>query len=339
MNHDILSDLLRSVRLRGAVYYQVKTGKEWVAEAPASRDIAGRVMPGSEHVMNYHIVTRGQCWGAVVGRQPIKVEQGDVILFPHGDPHVLSSAPGMRGPLGYQQPSGNGQAQPPFVLQLGDGAGTAADGSDAENTLVCGFLGCDLRPFNPLVHALPQVLHLKASSDNDWVVRSMHHAVLESQVNRPGSLALLERISEAMFIDAMCRYAATLPEGSGGWFGGLRDRFTGRVLSMIHAAPEVDWTVDELGRQVGLSRSALHERFLGMVGQTPMQYLANWRMQVAAGMLRNTNRTIAVIAQEVGYDSDAAFTRAFKRLVGKPPADWRREQKQLLQGQSRNEKP
>jgi AraC-like DNA-binding protein len=128
-----------------------------------------------------------------------------------------------------------------------------------------------------------------------------------------------------MFVDAVRRYVDTLPETSRGWLAGLRDRFVGRALALMHDAPAAEWTVDELGRRVGLSRSALHERFAEMIGQPPMQYLANWRMQVGAALLRNTSATVASVAQEVGYDSEAAFARAFKRLVGTSPAAWRKQ--------------
>jgi AraC-like DNA-binding protein len=136
---------------------------------------------------------------------------------------------------------------------------------------------------------------------------------------------MLERMSEMMFVDAVRRYVDTLPQDSRGWLAGLRDRFVGRALAPMHDAPATDWTVEEMGRRVGLSRSALHERFAEMVGQSPMQYLTNWRMQVAAGLLRNTNATVATVALEVGYDSEAAFASAFRRLVGTPPAAWRRQ--------------
>lgn len=138
---------------------------------------------------------------------------------------------------------------------------------------------------------------------------------------------MLERLSEMMFIDALSRYMATLPEDSHGWLAALRDRFVGRALSLMHADPAKPWTVDELGRCVGLSRSALHERFAEVIGQTPMQYLANWRMQVGATLLRDTKLTVASIAQDVGYESEASFARAFKRSVGRPPALWRRQTK------------
>jgi len=181
-----------------------------------------------------------------------------------------------------------------------------------------------VRPFNPLIATLPRLLHLKAHGQ-DLTTQVIHRAAAESGDKRPGGEAMLERMSEMMFVDAVRRYVDTLPEDSRGWLAGMRDRFVGRALALMHDEPARDWTVDELGRRVGLSRSALHERFAEMIGQPPMQYLANWRMQVGAGLLRNTNATVAAVAQEVGYESEAAFAKAFKRLVGHPPAAWRRQ--------------
>jgi len=339
MSHDILSDVLRSVHLRGAIFYYVTGSREWVAEALPSRDIAAAVMPDSEHVMEYHVITRGSCWGAIVGEPPVRLESGDVVLFPHGDAHVISSAPGLRGPAdrpGYLDPK---LAQLPFTLHYDAEEVRLELASEAgnETTLVCGFLGCDLRPFNPLIATLPRLLHLRASGDHDWTVHFMRQAVAESKNKRPGGEAMLERMSEMMFVDAVRRYVDTLPEDSRGWLAGLRDRFVGRALSLMHDAPAKEWTVDELGRRVGLSRSALHQRFSEMIGQPPMQYLANWRMQVAAALLRKTNATIASVALDVGYDSEAAFTRAFKRTVGTPPATWRRQKAQRPQAATAQE--
>src|SRR5262245_42493287 len=328
MSLDILSDVLRSVRLRGALYYYVRGSRDWAAEAPAARDIAAAVMPDSEHVMEYHVVTRGACWGAVVGEAPVRLETGDIILFPHGDPHVISSAPGMRAPADassyFQRKE---EEQRPFTLHLDAVEARAGIAPDdvCDTTLVCGFLGCDLRPFNPLIAALPRLLHLRGNEGQDWIAQFMCQAVAESKSKRPGGEAMLERMSEMMFIDAVGRYVESLPGNSRGWLAGLRDRFVGRALSLMHDAPAIAWTVDELGRRVGLSRSALHERFAEMVGQPPMQYLANWRIQAGAALLRNTTVTVASVAQEVGYESGAAFARAFKRLVGKSPADWREQ--------------
>ena len=325
MSHDILSDVLRSVRLRGALFYHVSGGRSWVAEAPASRDIAAAVMPESEHVMEYHVITRGSCWGAIVGEQPVCLDEGDVVLFPHGDAHVMSSAPGMRANADVPGYFDRKVEQLPFILRVDDDTKTETQFmNDGETRLVCGFLGCDVRPFNPLIATLPRILHFKAK-ERDLTAQLMLRAVTESKEKRPGGEAMLERMSEMMFVDAVRRYVDTLPGDSRGWLAGLRDRFVGRALSFMHDEPAYPWTVDELGRRIGLSRSALHERFNELIGQPPMQYLANWRMQVGAGLLRNTNATVASIAQDVGYESEAAFAKAFKRLVGSPPAAWRKQ--------------
>ena len=327
MSHDILSDVLRSVRLRGVLYYHVSGSRDWVAEAPPSREITAAVMPDSEHVMEYHVVNSGTCWGAVVGEAPVRLETGDIVLFPHGDPHVISSEPGMRAPADAAGYFDRQHERVPFILHLEARevrVSTTAD-EPCDASLVCGFLGCDLRPFNPLVAALPRLMHLRANHGQDWIAQFMRQAAAESKNRRPGGDAMLERMSEMMFIDAVRRYVDTLPADSRGWLAGLRDHFVGRALTLMHGAPAAAWTVDELGRRIGLSRSALHERFAEVIGQGPMQYLANWRMQVGAALLRDTRATVASIAQEVGYESEAAFSRAFKRLVGTPPALWRRQ--------------
>jgi AraC-like DNA-binding protein len=327
MSQDTLSDVLRSVRLRGAVFFYISGLGEWAAEAPAAKDIAPRMMPGVEHVMEYHVVARGSCWAGIPGGPTARLSTGDVALFPQGDAHVVSSAAGMRGDA--PDPNWFGQsALGPLPLRITyDGANspsTAPSEVAGETTIVCGFLGCDRRPFNPLIETLPRLLHLRAADDGGWIAQFIHLAVAESSVRRPGGEAMLARMSEMMFVDAMRRYTASLPSDSAGWLAGLRDRLIGRALALLHEQPAQDWTIDDLGRRVGLSRSALHERFVQLIGMPPMQYLTQWRMQVAARMLLDTGATVATIALEVGYESEAAFARAFKRMVGKPPAAWRR---------------
>jgi AraC-like DNA-binding protein len=190
--------------------------------------------------------------------------------------------------------------------------------------VVCGFIACDLKPFNPLIASLPRLLHLPSSGVGAWVSQLLDQAVAESHGRRAGSSVVLERVSEVMFVDAARRYLESLPDDASGWLAALRDRHVGRAIALMHDKPAEPWTVDALGQQVGLSRSALHERFVQLAGQPPMQYLGNWRMQLGAGMLRDGDAKVAAIAQEVGYDSEAAFARAFKRAVGMPPAAWRR---------------
>ena len=329
MSHDTLSDVLRSVRLRGAVFFYVSGRSEWAAEAPASREIAPLLMQGVDHVIEYHVVACGNCWAAMAGKPAVRLSMGDVVMFPHGDAHVISSVPGMRGELPdprlYRQSTID--QLPVRIAFNGANAPSMSEPSeqDGETTIVCGFLGCDLHPFNPLIASLPRLLHLRAPDDGGWIAQFMHHAVAESRARHPGGEAMLARMSEMMFVDAVRRYTASLPADSAGWLAGLRDPLVGHALALLHEDPAQDWTIDEIGRRIGLSRSALHERFVQLIGVPPMQYLAQWRMQTAARMLLETRATVATIAVEVGYDSEAAFARAFKRLVGQPPAAWRRE--------------
>jgi AraC-like DNA-binding protein len=241
---------------------------------------------------------------------------------------MISSAPGLRARPDDSDWRYTTRDDPkPIAVSYHRGVlrpGAAMPSEEASAVVVCGFIGCDLRPFNPLIAALPKLLHLPAGGVGAWVAPVLHQAVSESRENRPGSAAVLERVSEMVFVDAARRYLESLTEGASGWLAALRDRHVGKAIGLMHERPAEPWTIDELGRRVGLSRSALHERFVGLVGQPPMQYLTNWRMQRGAALLREGDATVATIAQEVGYDSEAAFARAFKRLVGEPPAAWRR---------------
>jgi AraC-like DNA-binding protein len=331
MNPDPLSDVLRSVRLRGSVFYYVSFRDEWAAETPESPDLAAALMPGAEHVIAYHMVAKGNGWAAVEGQAPVRLSQGDIVLFPRGDAHVISSAPGMRALPDRSDWRYTTRNDPkPIAVAYHRGVlrpDAAMPAYDATAVVICGFIGCDLRPFNPLIGAMPRLLHQAADGLVPWLSPVLDQAVSESQRGRAGSAAVLERVSEMVFVDAARRYLESLPEPTSGWLGALRDRHVGKAIGLMHAQPAHPWTVDELGRQVGLARSALHQRFIDLVGQPPMQYLANWRMQRGAALLREGNATVATIALEVGYESEAAFARSFKRLVGQPPAAWRRAQR------------
>ena len=331
--HDTLSDVLRTVRLRSAVFYYVSCDGDWVAEAPTSRDIASAVMPEAEHVMEYHVLTDGQCWAGVIGEQPVKMQRGDVVLLAQGDAHVISSAPGMRADPDVAGYFDMARTKRPFRIHYDNGSQAFVD---LENKLpppgeqvcsarfVCGFIGFDLKPFNPLIATLPRMLHLPAEGRSVLSEQFATFAAAESAARRPGSEALLERLSEMMFVDAIRRHVEHLPPESSGWLAGLRDRYVGRALALLHERPAAPWTIEDLSSQVGLSRSALHERFVSLIGQPPVQYLTNWRMQLASRLLLEGRATVAAVADDVGYESEAAFARAFKRLVGMPPAAWRR---------------
>ena len=330
MSHDPLSDVLRSVRLRGAVFYYVSFNGDWAAETPASPMLASALMPGADHVLAYHLFLRGEGWAAVDGVPPVRMSEGDIVMFPRGDLHVLSSAPGLRAQADDSDWRFTTRDDPkPIAVAYHRGVlrpGSPGPADDARTVVVCGFVACDTRPFNPLVNALPPVMHLRAGDLGPWTTQLLDQAVAESREHRAGSAAVLERASEFVFVDAARRYLDSLPAGSSGWLGALRDRHVGQAIRLLHERPAEPWSVEELSHQVGLSRSTLHERFVELTGQAPMQYLANWRMQLGASLLRQGQAKVATIAQDVGYESEAAFARAFKRMTGQPPATWRRAQ-------------
>lgn len=318
---DVLSDVLRAVRLTGAVYFDFDLSAPWVAEAPHSRDIASTVMPGAQRVIEYHVIARGSAWGHAIGHPPIHLMEGDLLIFPQGDPHVLSSAPGMRAAPDLNAYA-RGSTPLPLAYELGSGGGDRA-------RVICGFLGLDERPFNPLLAALPPVIHLKgqgaqgAQTATGWLSTLLHIAVGETGRFAPGSENVLARLSELMFVEAVRRYLVALPDAERGWLAGVRDDVVGRALAVLHGAPADEWTVERLARSVGVSRSVLAERFTDLLGQPPMQYLTAWRMQLA-GRFLNEGRTVIEVAGLVGYESEAAFSRAFRKVVGVAPGSWRR---------------
>ena len=318
MSVDTLSEVLRAVRLTGAIFFSIDGSPPWLAETPPAREIGPYLMPGAGHVIEYHLVAAGSAYGAVAGERPVRLETGDVIVFPQGDPHVMSSAPGMRGVVDYE-PFKTARGCPlPIGLRL--------DGGGEERTrLTCGFLGLDARPFNPLLAALPRVIHAPGlGAPGSGFASLIALAVAESSARRPGGEAMLARLSELLFVEVVRRYIDTLPPENRTWLAGLRDESVGRVLGKLHEKPAHDWTLEELARQSGLSRSVLAERFTQFVGLPPMQYLAQWRMQLGATLLSSTSAGLAEIATQVGYGSEAAFSKAFKRTVGASPAEWRR---------------
>jgi AraC-like DNA-binding protein len=330
MSRDTLSDVLRAVRLRGAIFYYIEGASPWVAEAPAAAEIIPAIMPGVEHMIEFHGLVEGSCWAAIAGESPIRLSAGDLVLFPQGDAHVMSSAPGLRAPRAdssfFFAPR---PPQLPYSLSMKGAEVTSArlDGGGGDRaTVVCGFLGLDARPFNPLLAALPRVVHVPGSTlgSDSWVATFMHAVVTESNQRRPGGEAVLERMSEMLFVEVLRRHADSLPPEQTGWLAALRDPAVGRALGLLHERPGEAWTLERLGEQAGLSRSSLHERFVHFTGQAPMQYLTQWRMQVAAGLLRDTAAKVLDVALQVGYDSEPAFSRAFKRVVGVSPGAWRR---------------
>jgi AraC-like DNA-binding protein len=326
---DPLSDVLRAVHLTGATFFDVIAREPWCAEQPTREQVLPKILPGAEHLIAYHVVTEGECWAQRVDcghdEPPVHLTAGEVVVFTRGDPHVMASAPGMRAQPVTQAEVDHAAAGPmPFFRDVYNEGGAERPPSVK---LVCGFLACDAQPFNPLLDNLPPVIKSGLAAGEGtaaWLGEFIRLARLEAAAKRAGSDGVLSKLSELMFIEVVRRHLEGLPPGKVGWLAGLRDPFVGKALGLMHAAPARPWTLEELARESCVSRSVLAERFTALVGMPPMHYLATWRMQIAAGLLAGGTTNIATIAAETGYGSEAAFSRAFKKVVGMPPAAWRR---------------
>jgi AraC-like DNA-binding protein len=307
------------------VFFDVQMTAPWVVEAPAACDVAPFIMPRSDHVIEYHLVASGRCYAGVLGEEPATLEAGDLVIFPQGDSHVVSSEPGMRGQPNIALHRDAAAANLPLLLQDGGGGEPCA--------LICGFIGCDRHPYNPLLSTLPRTLVVRREqvtrTASDGRAASSPLALLaelalsESKARRSGSECALSRLSELLFVEAIRAHVESLPSEQRDWLGALRDPHVGKALAALHDRPAEAWSLDDLAREAGLSRSLLAERFADFVGMPPIQYLTQWRMQLAAERLRVTNASLAEIATAVGYGSESAFSRAFKRQVGMAPATFR----------------
>lgn len=320
---DALSEVLSAVRLTGAVFLEMELRAQWSYLTAPARKIADVLMPHADHVIPYHLVSEGTCYARLLDEAPVALQAGDVILFPGGDRHVLATASEAALRLKPMEITGETLDN---VLKRGDVA-TLRNGRGGETTrIVCGFLACDKRLAEPILKSLPRMLtvNMREGVSAAWVQSSIQYSLAESVSSRPGSAAVLARLSEVLFAEAIRRYMDHLPPDRSGWLAGMRDRYVGRALALLHEQPAHPWTVDELARAVGLSRSALAQRFNALIGMPPMQYLTRWRTSLAATQLRESDVSVIRVASEVGYESEAAFNRAFKREFGLPPAAWRK---------------
>ena len=331
---DVLSDVLRVVRLSGAVFFTADFSSPWAIESPMPDRLVSAVMPDAECVVLFHILVDGECEVVCPAHSTTVMQSGDVIVFTRGDQHTMRShAAAASAPLATIFSPGT-HDEPP-QLSYGGGGRTSR--------FVCGYLNCDQR-FSPLVEALPTMLLVRSRDeyssiegiDGDgsrktvvppgsgtWLGTTLKFTINEARAARPGNAAMLGRLTELMFVEILREYMQRLPVNQGGWLAGVNDPIVGKALRLLHANPARNWTVDELAREVAVSRSVLAQRFTELVGDAPIRYLAGWRMQLAKQMMREGTR-IQDVATRVGYESEAAFNRAFKRATGCPPATWRK---------------
>ena len=322
---DILSDVLRAVRLSGALFFLTDASCPWSVDIPPGTALIPLVLPNAQQLISYHVVISGRCWCRGPGVAEQELEAGDVVVIPQGGPYALSNPRGLPG----EWPPDEiltffrlmAARELPFVVPEGGGGPERLQ-------VLCGFLGCDMLPFNPALGALPPVLVVRRPPQSavDRLSQLIEFAMDESRERKAGSDCVLLRIAELMFVEVVRRHLATIAPDQTGWLAGLRDPIVGRALALLHRQASRAWTLQGLARESGMSRSALSERFTHFVGTSPIQYLVRWRMQTATCLLRDGNAKVSAVAAEVGYESVAAFSRAFARTVGVPPAAWRKRQ-------------
>lgn len=317
---DAFSEILNGVKLKGALFFNAEFSAPWSFASPRSDLLAPHLVPGAEHLIIYHFVIEGSAHAQVEGGNPLSLNAGDIVIFPHGDPHRMASS--TRAQLM--------EAAAILPLLRTRNLGLMRTGGGGEvSRFVCGYMACEPHLFRPILSGLPHMMkvNIRADGSGRWLENCIRHLVDEAGAGQPGSDAMLAKLSEALFVDTLRRYVATLPAEQTGWLAGTRDPVVGRSLAILHSRADQPWTIAQLAKEVGLSRSALVERFSRYLSEPPMAYLTRWRLQLAARSLMSTPRSVAQIAAEVGYESEAAFNRAFKRAFGAPPARFRSERK------------
>jgi AraC-like DNA-binding protein len=313
---DVLSDVLRVIRLKGALFLNAEFYEPWCVAAPSGAELARVLSPMHKEMAICHLVVEGRCWAQVDGGEPVMLEAGDVVALPHGDAHLLGS--GMH--------HGPATASDAVDLKLPELARVRYGGDGAMTLVICGWFAFERHLANPVMVELPPIFRTRIRSrpSGAWLEGSIRYAVGEATSGRSGSEAVADKLAEVLFVEALRGYIEALPERQTGWLAGLRDPLVGRSLALLHERPAYPWTVASLAHAVNASRTVLAERFVALTGIPPMQYLTQWRVSLAAHLLRGGRLSLTRIAEQVGYESEAAFSRAFKRGYGMPPGAWRR---------------
>jgi AraC-like DNA-binding protein len=314
---DALSDILKIARLSGGVFFNAEFSAPWCIAAQMAPEFCAPFLRAADHLIPYHYVVDGKMQVALPNRPPQRLGSGEVVLFPRNDFHLIGSDVSLSPVAAAAVVLADGKRIAETVRHGG--------GGDAAH-MVCGYLGCVGDLITPIVSTLPPSLILKVDETPaaDWIRSTFQYAAHEVADGQTGSTAVLSKLSELLFVEAVQHYVRSIPDGQTGWLAGLRDPGVSRALALMHAGLAHPWSVEELAREAGLSRSGLAERFTRMIGVAPMHYLADWRLLVAGQKLRDSSEPLVRIAVQAGYESEAAFSRAFKRKFGVAPATWRR---------------
>lgn len=318
---DAFSEILSRVRLTGAVFFTAEFSAPWGFTMPASNVMAAKLAPGASHIVLFHLLIEGRSAVEMLDGRRIALGPGEIVIFPDGDAHCMSSGGDAKLPFPNYGISAKVKARDLCPLRAGGGGEISR--------FVCGYMTCDPDLCRPILNGLPAVFKVNIRTDTagKWMESSILHLVEEAASGRVGSEAMLAKLSEALFVDALRRYVSGLSEQEKGWLAGTRDPIVGRSLALLHGRVAHPWTIANLADEVGISRSALVERFTRYLDEPPMAYLTRWRLQLAARSLEKTSRGVAEIAGDVGYESEAAFNRAFKRAFGQPPGRYRAQRK------------
>lgn len=311
---DLLLDVLSQVRLSGSVFLLGEYRAPWALDSPEAPDMARLLAGGAKRLILFHIVQEG-CFQ--ISARGVKVEgrAGDLIVLPHGDRHLMGN-PAFGGaiPMAELVPPPPWQSLP--VVRI--------DGGGETTRLVCGYLTCEQLLFNVFLQRLPPVFRVRprAGAPTEWMQACFTYALDESAHAGQGSRLLMARLPELLFVEALRLYAEQKSQDKG-WLAAVSDPVLGRALSLIHAEPTRKWNNEDLARSAATSRSVLDERFRTLLGQSPGRYLTEWRMQLAADLLRDRKMKLLAVAERCGYGSEEAFSRAFQRCLGMSPAQWR----------------
>ncbi len=314
---DALSAALGSVHMTGAVFYDAVCTKPWAFAVPPLSTYAHLLAPATERLVSYHLITEGAGIVRFEDDVELSIEAGDVVVVPHGDAHVMSDGPVVRM-------LDKGGSLDRFLA--GEVSAFELGGGGTPTRFVCGYFGCQRDADRLFLSGLPRVFKINLRSDDTgrWLEHSIRHLVSESEASKPGRSVMLAKMAETVFIEALRRYMAQLPPEQAGWLAGARDSVVGSAIAALHSQPGARWSLDSLAAATGASRSVLIERFARFLGQPPLTYLAMWRLQLASRRLLTSRDTILQIALDVGYQSEAAFSRAFKREFGSSPGAYRK---------------